>query len=322
MKLLDYFRLGVVTLPFNIRDGDGAFAAPVMANFNALATNFNVVVPLSFCDFRLSAVSGLGVPNSDQTGVTNIYLTPYKGNKISLFDSTGTSWNVRTSAEIAIPVPAVANQMYDVFAFDLNGVVAINLTPWTSDLSRATTLSLQNGVYVRTATGGYLRYLGSFRTTTVAGQTEDSAAKRYIWNYYNRVRRDMRVNIVGGTAYVYSTGVARQANNNAANQLDFVQGVAEDAITAQIGADVINTVSPAFYACFVGVNGIGTSNGDITPNGQFIGANIYTPIHTRWADYLNAGRNFLTWVETGSGSGVTTWNSISGLNCIQGEIFG
>jgi len=91
-----------------------------------------------------------------------------------------------------------------------------------------------------------------------------------------------------GWRYVYSTRcVGRGRPITTPPITRFWQGVAEDRdLTRQIGADghFSNTVSPAFYASFVGVNGIGHQKCDITPNGQFIGAKHVT------ADSPRAGR--------------------------------
>jgi hypothetical protein len=68
--------------------------------------------------------------------------------------------------------------------------------------------------------------VGSFRTTTVSGQTEDSAAKRYVWNYYNRVRAPV-LKFDSTDSWSYTSTTIRQANGAAANQVDIVVGLAE-----------------------------------------------------------------------------------------------
>jgi hypothetical protein len=51
-------------------------------------------------DARLTLETGVPVSTSDQTAETTVYLTPYKGNRVSLYD--GTRWKVHTLAEVSI----------------------------------------------------------------------------------------------------------------------------------------------------------------------------------------------------------------------------
>jgi hypothetical protein len=70
----------------------------------------------SINDFRLTLTTGVPVTTTDVTAATTLFCTPYRGNRIALFDAAGNS-TVRTSAEFSIAVPATTSQMYDVFAF-------------------------------------------------------------------------------------------------------------------------------------------------------------------------------------------------------------
>jgi hypothetical protein len=168
---------------------------------------------LNTVEFRLTLTTAVPVTTTDVTAATTIYFSPYKGSRIALYD--GTNWNMRSSAEFSIAVPATTSQMYDIFCYDNAGTPTLELLAWTNDTTRATALVTQNGVLCKT---GVLtrRYVGSFRTTTVSGQTEDSLVKRYVWNYYNRLRRSMQRNDSTNT-WNYTTNTVRQANGSAAN---------------------------------------------------------------------------------------------------------
>ena len=61
---------------------------------------------------------------------------------------------------------------------------------WTNDTTRATAIDLQDGIPVKHG-DSTRRYLGTYYTTAT-GQTEDSVAKRMVWNQNNRTRRQMR----------------------------------------------------------------------------------------------------------------------------------
>src|SRR6185295_16261184 len=139
---------------------------------------------------------------------------------IALYDGSA-GWNVRTFSELTLAVPATTSQMYDVFIFDNAGTPAIEALAWTNDTTRATALVLQDGILSKT---GALtrRYVGSFRTTTVSGQTEDSATKRFLWNYYNRVTKSLMKQ--GSSNWTYTTATWRQANADTANQVETIHG--------------------------------------------------------------------------------------------------
>lgn len=271
---------------------------------------------LALCEFRLTLTSGVPVTTTDVTAATTLYCTPYKGTGIALYD--GTNWHRRTSTEMSIAVPATTSTMYDVFCYDNSGTPTLELLAWSTDTSRATALTFQNGVYVKT---GALtrRYIGSFRTTGSSGQTEDSNAKRYVWNYYNRVVR--RMYVTDGTAsWNYTTATFRQANGSTANQLDFVIGVSEDAVRALVSAAFKNTSAGVLVQVGIGL--------DITNNTSIVGgqgksqsiSNEY-PIYAEYLDYPGVGRHFLAWVEWSAATGTTTWEGVTYSN-IEGSVLG
>lgn len=276
------------------------------------------------CEFRLTLTTGTPVTTADVTAATTLYFSPFRGNKIALFD--GTNWVMRTSAELSLAVPATTVTMYDLFAYDNAGTVAIEALAWTNDTTRATALTLQNGVLSKT---GALtrRYVGSFRTTGVSGQTEDSLAKRYVWNYYNRVVRPMRV-YANAASWTYSTATIRQANGSTANQLDLVMGYGEDAVWAEINTAASNNFPLATLAMQVGVGVDSTtafSTGNVNPQiGAPGSATENMPLRAAIRFYPGVGRHYLSWNEYASASGVTTWQGDVGTAGNQGRsaIFG
>jgi hypothetical protein len=280
--------------------------------------------PLHTCEFRLTLTTAVPVTTADVNGVATLYCAPYKGNRIALYD--GTTWNVRTSAEFSIASPATTGTNYDVFCYDNGGTPTLELTAWTNDTTRATALTTQDGVLVKT---GALtrRYLGTVRT--VSNALYDAAAFRYVWNYYNRVRRPMRI-LEATNSWNYSTATIRQANGAVANQLDFVIGVNEDCVSADIyilaaetGGATTGTLS------FVGVGLDSTTTFDasnilLPPHMTASNAAQVTAAH--WKGYTGVGRHFLAWNERGGGVGTTTWygdNNLPGLvqAGIHGEIW-
>jgi hypothetical protein len=262
------------------------------------------------CDGRLSLTSGTPVTNTDVTAATTIYFTPYAGNRIAFYD--GTRWVQRTFSEISIAVPATTVQMYDIWVYDSTGTLTLELTAWTNDTTRATALANQNGVLVKSGTVTR-RYVGSFRTTGVSGQTEDSLVKRYLWNYYNRVQRPMKV-IETTNTWTWATASWHQANAAAGNQLDFVVGVNEAPVTAQaVGLATQNAVGAANMAVAIGLDSTTVPSGIWTvvctwDNGGQPGAAVAIGM---FCEYPGVGRHVLVWLEFGNTNTLTYYGDAS-----------
>lgn len=261
-------------------------------------------LPFSVCDFRLTLTSGTPVTTTDVTGATTIYASPYKGNAIGLYD--GTNWNVRTSAEFSLALGTLTSgKPYDVFCYDNGGTPTLEFLVWTNDTTRATALTTQNGVLVKT---GALtrRYLGTFYTTSTT-ETQDSSAKRYLWNYYNRVDRAMSV--VDATAsWAYSSGTVRQANGAATNQLDMVVGYNEDAVSAFVASSAADTATDIWTYTGIGLDGTTPLTGLIAPVNYTQVASKRMAVVASWSGLVGVGRRKLLWLESSTGA-ATTWYS-------------
>lgn len=301
--------------------GNIPFSGFIATGLGAGAANGNSVryeqllgyAALSLCEFRLTLTTLTPVTSSDVLAATTVFLSPYKGNRIALFDGSS-AWTVFNSAEMSIAVPATTSTMYDVFCFNNSGTPTLEALAWTNDTTRATALVLQNGVLVKSG-ATTRRYIGNFRTTTVSGQTEDSLKKRYVWNYYNRVRRPMSI-ISGTGSWTYTTNTARQANASAANQLDFIVGVAEDAVDGSVEVVVSNTNTGVLTTVSMGVNSTTTFSGQVSQITTAIAnGNL---LHRAAVNYIPAiGRTFLAWLEASAATGTTTWTA-SGTTFLNG----
>lgn len=277
-------------------------------------------LPFNVCNFRLTLTTAVPVTTSDVTAATTLYCAPYNGNAIGLYD--GTNWHVRTSAEFSLALGTLSSaKPYDVFCYDSGGTPTLEFLAWTDSTTRATSLTTQNGVLVKT---GALtrRYLGTFYTTSTT-TTEDSFAKRFVWNYHNRTLRPMRVTEATDT-WTYTTDTIRQARASTANQLDFVVGVSEDAVTAQLVAQASNA-TPALFNVGIGLDTTTAyTTGCLTvESDQGSGINILT---ASLKVFPGAGRHFLSWNETSNAVGTTTWVGDAGVpskyqSGIHGEVW-
>lgn len=255
------------------------------------------------CNGRLTLTTATPVTTADVTAATTLYWTPYKGNTCALYD--GTKWTTWKFAEISIAVPNTTVTMYDVWLYNNSGVLALEVLAWTNDTTRATAVALQDGVYVKSG-ATTRRYLGSFRTTGVAGQTEDSAAKRFVWNNYNRVTKTMSHATESTVSWNYTTATWRQANANAANQLDYVVGLNEDMVEATV---LVSYQSTGANQASVGV-GVDVTNANstqirtITVSAAGAGR---TQVLAFYKGTPGVGRHFLAWVEFAQAAGTNTF---------------
>lgn len=177
---------------------DGLFAKRVSGSWTQAAAGGTV--PL-VAQGRLTLVSGDPSPATDQTGKSTLYYTPFNGNRLALYVSS--AWQLDTFSEPSIALSGLTSgKNYDVFAYDNAGTVTLELLAWTDDTTRAAALARQDGVWVKSGSPTR-RYLGTIRTTGTT-TTEDSNAKRFVWNADNRLLR--------GSSQVPATDFSQTSN--------------------------------------------------------------------------------------------------------------
>lgn len=280
---------------------------------------------------RLTLTSGLPVTVSDVTAATGVFFAPLNGNRIGLYSSG--SWSTLTFAQLSIAVPATTSTLYDVFAYNNSGVVALELSAaWSASTggassrfasgTYATTLPTQDGIYVKSTDGTLIdatrRYLGTFMTTGVSGQTEDSVKKRLLWNYYNQVSSQQIV-VEATASWTYTTAAYRQANGAAGNQLAFVVGVAQSKYRAVIGVQAVNTGANPPISVAVGNNSTSVAASPQIINVAF-GITTVLPITCEYVTVPAVGYNVFVWLESSGTGSTTTWASSSQAG-IAGEFF-
>lgn len=260
-------------------------------------------------DFRLSLTSGVPVTTSDVIAAGTIYMVPKTGNRIALYD--GTNWNIRTSAEFSLALSGLTSgKPYDVFCYDNSGTPTLEFLVWTNDTARATALAYQDGVLVKSG-ATTRRYLGTFYTTGTT-TTEDSVGNRYLWNYYHRVNRKLSAKESTAT-WNYTTATWRQARASSANKLNFVLGVSEDQVIANVLSDALNTDATGVFASV----GIGLDATNALATDQFnAGASLENSreknIGAAYLGYPGVGKHYLAWLEYSQATGTTTWYGNSG----------
>lgn len=298
------------TAPSNSRRVGQADSTTTMV-FDANPAQSAAVVALGIVEGRLTGTTAVPVTTADVTGATSIFYTPYKGNRISLYD--GTNWNIRTFTEITLALTCTASLPYDVFAYDNATVVTLETLAWTNATTRATALALQNGVLSKT---GALtrRYIGSFYCNSSANQTDDSLAKRNLFNYYNRVTRAGYVTDATAS-WTYTTAAFRQANGSTANQIEIMVGVVEDAIDVRAQAEADNSANNADAQVGIGQSSTTTPiTASFVGRGNLLGAvaaGNQTTLLATYAGLPALGRQTYVWLEYSEAVGTTTWRATS-----------
>lgn len=265
---------------------------------------------------RLTLTTGVPVTPGDVTGATTVYFTPYLGNHISLYD--GANWLDYSFTEISISLAGkTADTNYDVFIFDSSGLT-LELVAWTNDTTRATAITLQNGIYCKNGTLTK-RYLGTLRINGSGGQCEDTLSQRYLWNYQNRVNRAMK-KVDTTDSWTYASASYRAANNSSANRLAFVCGLAENSVDARVLAHVIESNTQ------VGVVGIGldstTANSALVYGGASGPAGgIRLQIGAAYKGVPGIGFHYLQWLEYAV-AGTVTFEGDNGVTYEQSGIIG
>lgn len=285
-------------------------------------TRINIQLSPFACQGRLTLESGVAVSSTDQTAKTTVYFTPYLGNRVTLYN--GSSWRLYTFTEISLALGTLTSgKNYDVFLYDNSGTLTLELSAaWTNDTTRADALTTQDGVYVKSGSTTRL-HLGTIRTTSTT-TTEDSAGgssssvggKRFVWNRYNRVVRNLVV-IDTTNTWSYTTGTWRVANGGTAptNSVEFVLGdVASDTAEAAVtGIAAINSNSARGAQVGVGVNSSSAPSGLVGLCYNPSATAISLPLLGSWRGQPRLGYNALSWLERGA-DGTCTFNGDGGAS--------
>ena len=274
-------------------------------NIRSIAQAASQAAIVNTCDFRLSLSSGIPVTVTDVTAATTVYATPYVGNRCALYDGSGT-WNIRNTAELSLSLGSdAANTNYDLFMYDDAGTPTLQRRAWTNNSTRATDLTTQDGVLVRLGSTT-ARYLGTYRTTGVAGQTEDTLRQRFVYNQIHQVERPVRREETSGS-WTSTNTTFRQANANTLNAIGVVVGQVGGALSLGLYVNVEATTTGANVAV-----SIGEDSGIVPATGCGLGsirasqAGFERQVGTSCAISVAVGYHTYQWLERVS-SGTATW---------------
>ncbi len=264
---------------------------------------------------RLTLTSNTPVTTSDVVGASTVYFTAYHSNRIALWDTTvfllSARWKFFAFDQVSLALSGLtSNANYDVFAYWSGSAVVLELSaPWTNATTRADALARQDGVFVK-ASDIRRRYVGTIRTTAT-NTTEDSASKRFVWNYYNRVERFLRVTeAMTSWTYVNPNSVYRQVRNSSANRFEYVSGDVEllevTASALGLSSSGVSNIAAGVGIDSTTVNSAIVYGADTDTTKSHGGTSLYK-------GYPAVGYHAINWLETGNAAAATlTFVGLSG----------
>lgn len=273
-------------------------------------------VDISIVNFRLTLASATPVTTTDQTAKTTIYCTPFKGNRIALYD--GAEWAIYTSAEFSLALGTLTSgKPYDVFCYANSGVPTLEFLVWTDATTRATALTTQDGVLVKTG-ATTRRYLGTFYTVS-ATTVEDSNANRLLWNFYNQVPRPLYIKEATDN-WSYTTTTYRNVNNSSSNALKVITG--QSTLLSLTGALFWATSASGARMAF-GEDGTSVDPlcVGIAPAGGSLSATPTNMLITWLQKYPSVGYHVYNWLERGN-TGVTFYGDNGDTTIQQSGVHG
>lgn len=126
---------------------------------------------------RLTLVSG--TPIAGANDATTIFLTPFLGNKIRLFD--GVNWNLHSLAEISVAVPSTLFRRFDVFVWNNAGVLTLQLENFTEITGTITGATNASPIVITSVAHG----LSNGDLVGTAGLVGNTAPNGLIWQTAN-----------------------------------------------------------------------------------------------------------------------------------------
>jgi hypothetical protein len=275
-------------------------------------------------DFRLTGTSATPIMTADLTSLSTVYLAQHKGNRIALYD--GANWQlVQPGSEPSLAVTGRTTDLpFDVFGYLNAGTVTLEFLDWTNATTRATGLSRQDGIWIKSG-DPTRRYLGSIRARSATTfhwvrNGIDLPAKFDLFNVDNRVEFPWQV-IATTNSWTYTTATWRQAQASTNYQCDVMVGLQEESFTCIVAVSSRNsTISIPRQV------GVGFDSTTVISGLAVATANVVASIECdQWARLVNMpaiGRHFYAWLEISTATGTCTWVGDDGALRLQSGMAG
>lgn len=285
---------------------------------------------------RLTLASGTPVLNADVTAATSVYYTPYVGNLVPIYNGTHVIPTAFSELTIALGSNWSASTNYDVFVGSDSGTVRACTGPaWSTNTDRGagvgtTQIGYSNGLLTNTQSitcrynntttftcaANECTYVGTFHTTSSAGQTEmtfkPAAAaggtnnKLYVWNMYNRVPF-VALSRDSTDTWTYNLAAWQAANASSANRITYVSGLDEGFIDASYLGIAQSGAGGQLSETGVGYDSTTAIAGGTPGVAKSAAATQITPTTGLYSGTPGLGLHYVQALEYGPGSGTMTW---------------
>ena len=290
-------------------DGSAIVKDSVRSELAGFTKDLLYYVDPQVCDGRLTLSTGVPVPDSDVASSASVFFTPFIGNRVSLYVKDY-GWRLYTFSELTLDISGLADNVnIDVWLYDNEGTLTLAYTAWSNATLRATALTRQDGVLVKSGALAY-RYLGSVRTSG-AGVSCDTVLKRRLWNFYNKCLRPFKIKPTIDS-YTYAVAAYRQWNADAANQIDFIIGVSQEPVFASVISTAYNAAIGLHAKVGLGLDCTNANNSTLYDIIFGSALNVFGNGHAIYNDLPGIGYHYLSLVEI----------SVSGTTTFFGDYFG
>lgn len=199
----------VQSLSGNITDLENTVEDDINSLLGGIVNSMNI---------RMSLSNSTAITTTDIKNATNLYIHPYNGTAVSLWNTTINKWELKQfSSILTVNLNSLAaNTNYDVYLYYTAGTFNVEFVAWSSQAagSAPPTTGFQNGILVKSGEPNK-RLIGCLRTTN-AGQTEvsfgrvaavgGSHPKLFVWNLYNQQPASFSI-LETGTVNGFSNGI-------------------------------------------------------------------------------------------------------------------
>jgi hypothetical protein len=221
------------------------------------------------------------------------------GNFVGIYDITGT---IGTDTNNGLngktfKVTVLSANTFELEGSNTGGLAYTSGGSWVKITNtRDTALTTQNNRRVKTGDASRL-YVGSCMTTGTSGETEDSTSRRLLWNYYHRRPRKLKATDTTNS-WTYTTASWREANGRHTNRVEFLLGLDEDAVEAEVVGYAASALTLS-GAVGVGLDAGGTNSADLYGVPM---AATGDQGQAKYAAHPGLGYHSLRWLEYGNGS--------------------
>ena len=265
---------------------------------------------LSVCTGRITGETAKYVSTTDQASCSTVYFCGPTGGSWRTWLWNGASYVETVYSQLSLPMTgASAGYPYDIFVEYNSGIPILSSSPWSNATTRMTALTMDSLGIIHLTGSQAKRYLGTIHIHT-SSTFRDVVYSRGIWNYYNRVPREL-LGDGDGTSnwYLQNVDVVRAANANTTlgdMRVDWIRGL-DDGEPVELEVRTVCNVGGGFPWSWswigIGIDSTTVNSADINQTVHAYqsgsgGANSYIVGTALYSGYPGLGQHYGQWIES------------------------